>query len=173
MIEQEVASNPLLTLDPGIAIWSLVVFGLLFLLLKRFVWKPLLEGIDAREQRLKEAVEQAEQARIAGERTQQLRQKVLDDAKQHAGDLVAQARITAETLARKIEQEAQNERQSILRATQQSIESMRQAAQHHIRQQAVEMTLTLTDQLLRQKTGEREKQQTAERMLSELEGDSL
>ena len=48
------ASGPLVV-NGGLMIWTLIVFGLLFLVLKRFAWPALLGAVEAREKRLERA----------------------------------------------------------------------------------------------------------------------
>lgn len=162
-------SNPLLTLDPGVAIWSIVVFGVLLGILTRFVWRPLMAGIDAREIKLRNAVEQAEQARLSNERNQQMRQKVMEDAKQQASDIVAQARITGEALARNIEQEAQKERMAILAAAEERVESLYSAAQQELKKETIQTTIQLTQQLLLKEIDIKNSELIVDEMLQNLE----
>jgi F-type H+-transporting ATPase subunit b len=164
--------NPLLTLDPGISIWAIVVFALLLALLTRFAWKPLLAGIDAREVKLRNAVEQAEQSRISNRRTQEMRQKILDDAKQQASDIVAQARITAEALARNIEQEAQNEREAIISSAQLSIDAKQLTAKQELKEQAIDLSFSITEKLLKEKIDDERSRRLVEKMIKELEEQS-
>src|SRR5947207_3979910 len=53
-----------------LGIWTLVVFGILFFILKGYAWKPMLEGLQKREENINAAFEEARKAR---EEAQQLR----------------------------------------------------------------------------------------------------
>jgi F-type H+-transporting ATPase subunit b len=48
-------------LDLGV--WSMVVFLVLLFVLSKFAWKPMLQGLDKREQDIASAVEEAKKAR--------------------------------------------------------------------------------------------------------------
>src|SRR5215470_6406478 len=50
---------PLLSFDPGAAVWSIVVFVLLLALLRKFAWKPILEGLQQREKFIHDSIEAA------------------------------------------------------------------------------------------------------------------
>ena len=41
--------NPLVQLDPGLFIWTILTFLLLLMVLAKFAWKPLLEMLDERQ----------------------------------------------------------------------------------------------------------------------------
>lgn len=54
----EEAPSPLTT-DPDLAIYTAIVFGLLVLILGKFAWRPIAEGLDRREQTIAEQIEAA------------------------------------------------------------------------------------------------------------------
>ena len=64
-------NNPLLTLDPGLAIWTIVTFLVLFALLAKFAWKPILAFLAVREEAIKTSLENAQTAKKELDRLQQ------------------------------------------------------------------------------------------------------
>ena len=52
--------NALLSLDPGVLIWTWVTFFILLFILYKFAWKPILGGLAAREKKIRESLENAE-----------------------------------------------------------------------------------------------------------------
>ena len=64
--------NPLVQLDPGLFVWTILTFLLLFALLAKFAWKPLLKALSEREEKIRSSLEQAEEAQ------QKLEQLVAD-----------------------------------------------------------------------------------------------
>ena len=57
------AINPLVSPDPGLFIWSTVAFLLLFVLLRKMAWKPIVQALDERERSIEEALESAKKAK--------------------------------------------------------------------------------------------------------------
>ncbi|HUR32815.1 MAG TPA: hypothetical protein VM032_03415, partial [Vicinamibacterales bacterium] len=51
--------NPLLRPDPGLFVWTILTFFLLFGLLAKFAWKPLLEALESRQQAIRKALDDA------------------------------------------------------------------------------------------------------------------
>jgi F-type H+-transporting ATPase subunit b len=91
-----------------LGIWTLVVFLLLFFLLKRHAWQPMLQGLQTREKNIHQAFEEAQRAREEADRlrsefqqqmakSQERVREVLDEARREAqhtkDDMVAQARL--------------------------------------------------------------------------------
>ena len=58
--------NPLFTIDPGLFIWSIIIFLLVLLILKRYAWTPLLDFIDEREKEISDSID-AERREILSE----------------------------------------------------------------------------------------------------------
>ncbi|MEN9420633.1 MAG: hypothetical protein RLZZ107_103, partial [Bacteroidota bacterium] len=49
--------------DFGLLVWTGLVFSILLLLLAKFAWKPILTAVNAREQKISEALELAEKTK--------------------------------------------------------------------------------------------------------------
>jgi F-type H+-transporting ATPase subunit b len=55
-----------------LGIWTIIIFVLLLLILRRFAWKPMLEGLQKREQDIRGSIDEAKKTR---EEMEQLRAK--------------------------------------------------------------------------------------------------
>ncbi|MCP4931762.1 MAG: ATP synthase F0 subunit B, partial [Candidatus Marinimicrobia bacterium] len=56
------APNPLVQLDPGLFIWTIITFLVLFFVLAKFAWKPLLKMLQDREDMIRSSLDDAEKA---------------------------------------------------------------------------------------------------------------
>ena len=61
-------NNPLVQPDPGLYIWTIATFLILVALLGRFAWRPLLQALEARAQSIRQALDDARQAKVELER---------------------------------------------------------------------------------------------------------
>jgi len=50
-------NNPLVQPDPGLFIWTIVTFLVLLALLAKFAWRPLLEALESRQERIRKSLE--------------------------------------------------------------------------------------------------------------------
>ena len=48
--------NPLVKLDPGLFIWTILTFLLLLMALAKFAWKPLLAMLDERQKKIEDSL---------------------------------------------------------------------------------------------------------------------
>ena len=53
----------MITFDPGLIIWTTIIFTLLLIVLKKFAWKPILNAVDERNTSIEDALKSAEKAK--------------------------------------------------------------------------------------------------------------
>ena len=58
-----VAANALISVTPGLMIWTIVCFLIALFVLKRYAFGPIQKGIDERRERIRRALEDADSAR--------------------------------------------------------------------------------------------------------------
>src|SRR5262249_40410321 len=102
-----------------LTIWSSVVFILLFLILRAFAWKPILEGLHKREHASHEAQEQAKKDREEAARLREQLQVELNKAAEQVRSMLDEARrdaqATTDDMLAKARGEIQAERQRLRR----------------------------------------------------------
>ncbi|MCP4931025.1 MAG: ATP synthase F0 subunit B [Candidatus Marinimicrobia bacterium] len=77
-------NNPLVQLDPGLFVWTILTFLLLFAVLAKFAWKPLLKMLKDREDFIKSSLEDAETAQQELARLNSERKEILNKARGEA-----------------------------------------------------------------------------------------
>jgi F-type H+-transporting ATPase subunit b len=139
----------LITPDFGLIFWQLLVFGILFFLLAKFAWKPIINSLDEREQSIDEAIKLSETTRkemaelkagneqlIASARAD--RDAVIKQAKEAADAMISQAKLDAQTAAA---QEIDKARVAF--------EQEKVAAVSAIRKEAANLSLELAEKVLK------------------------
>jgi len=107
----------LLTPGTGLILWQLIIFLLLFFLLTKLAWKPILNSLKDREQSIKEALETAENARLEMSRlkgdnenllklAREEREKILRDARDASNRIKDEAQVDAKKAADRIIEDA-------------------------------------------------------------------
>ena len=85
-----------LTVDGGLVIWTLVVFGLLLFILRRSAWPVLLNAVRERERRLEEQIAEAEKNRAEAAALLEQHRKLLAGARTETQEILAKAKAVAE-----------------------------------------------------------------------------
>jgi F-type H+-transporting ATPase subunit b len=89
-----------------LSIWSIVVFVILFTVLRVFAWKPMLEGLKHREDNIHGALESAQKANAEAQALKAEFERKMSEAQQQARAVVEEARKNAERLAEEIKSKA-------------------------------------------------------------------
>src|SRR5690242_15539878 len=100
---EHAAEPKLLSFDPGVGIWALVVFAALLFLLKKFAWKPILDSLDARDKAIQGSLDQAARIQAENARMAEEQNRMLAEAKKQAGEILRVARDAAEGLKKTLE----------------------------------------------------------------------
>ena len=53
----------MISFDPGLIIWTTIIFTLLLIVLRKFAWKPILSAVDERNKNIEEALKSADKAK--------------------------------------------------------------------------------------------------------------
>ena len=141
-------NNPLVQPDPGLFIWTIVTFLVLLALLAKFAWRPLLEALESRQERIRKSLEDADRARQELERLQQESAKIMQQARIEAEAIVTQTRTDAERLREELKQRAKEEADNILRNAQQQIQLQTRQAIQQIRHEVADIAVLLASKLL-------------------------
>ena len=95
--------------DVGNAIWTLVIFLLVLVVLGKFAWSPLLQGLQARETFIRDSLETARRDRAEAESRLREYQEKLASARAEASAIVEEGRRAAEAVKQRIEQQSKEE----------------------------------------------------------------
>jgi F-type H+-transporting ATPase subunit b len=141
--------NPLVQVDPGLYIWTIITFIVLLVLLRKFAWQPLLKALDDRQKTIARAVDDARQAREQLERAQQDSNKVLAQARVEAEELLNRARVDAEQFRQELKTKAAAEAANIGKEAERTIQREAAKAIDQIRREAVDLSVAIASKLIR------------------------
>src|SRR2546426_12187461 len=124
----EPGGGGLLTVEGGLVIWTLVVFGLLLYILKRSAWPVLLQAVREREQRLERQLAEAAQAREEAARLLEEQKEALERARAVAQEIVTKAKAVAEKERAALLAKAREEDELLLARAKKDIEEAKAKA---------------------------------------------
>src|SRR5215212_3884026 len=82
----------LLTPGTGLIIWQLIIFVLLFLLLSKLAWRPIISSLKEREVSIQNALDTAEKARLEMSQLKSDNEKLLKEAREERDKILKEAR---------------------------------------------------------------------------------
>jgi F-type H+-transporting ATPase subunit b len=142
-----IAANPLIEVRTGLMIWTLVCFGITFFVLRRYAFGPVQRIIDERRQRIRQALEEADNARAEARRLLEEHRALMQQARGQAEEILAEARRVAESQRERMRDELEADRQRRLQETTKQIEAETRRALEQIRVEVAELTLVATSKV--------------------------
>ena len=122
------AKYELLSIDGMTAIWTIIVFVVLLIVLRAAAWKPIQQALVQRERFIRDSLNQAKQDREQAETRLKEIEERLSNARAEASGIVEEGRRDADVLRRKIEQDARNEADAMLERAKREIGVARDTA---------------------------------------------
>src|SRR5688500_11113621 len=118
----------LLTPGTGLIIWQLIVFVLLFLLLSKLAWKPIINSLNEREISIQNALDTAEKARLEMAQLKSENEKLLKEAREERDRMLREAREAANRLKEEAQVDAKKASERIVEDARAAINVEKQAA---------------------------------------------
>jgi len=123
----------------GTLIAEIVAFLLMLGVLARWVYPPIVRAAEARQNQIKQQLEQAEKARKEAEERLQAAQAEIIKAREQAGTIIEQANRAAERIQQEAQEKAREEARRIVEVASRDINAERQRAIYAIRLQMADI----------------------------------
>ncbi len=159
----------LLQPDLGSVVWSIVLFVLLLVVLGKFVWPQILKGLQDRETKIREDLEQAQQANAQAQAALGEYEQKLAEARAESRQLLDQARADAEELRGKLTGQTEQE---IARLRQQATDQIRLAKQQAVQDlyaKAADLTTDIAAKVLQREINEDDARRLVEQSMQQLD----
>src|SRR5438270_9920999 len=135
------ATNPLISVTPGLMIWTIVCFLITLFVLKRYAFGPIQKMIDDRRERIRQSIEEAERARAEARRLLEEHRSLIGQARSDAEQILTEARRVADAQRERVKEETEADRQRRLEETRRQIEAETQRALAQIRSEVADLTI--------------------------------
>lgn len=128
----------------------IINFIILFVLLRIFLYKPVLKMLDERSKRTKEAMELAEATKQEFEQAKVEVQKQIEKGRQETQATIAQAMQVGERLKEESRQEATKQAQVIIDRTKAELEAERDKIVDHLRKEFVDLSILAAEKVIKE-----------------------
>jgi F-type H+-transporting ATPase subunit b len=134
-------SSPLTRLIPGLMIWTILFFLIVFFVLRKYAFGAIQNMIDQRREHIQRAIEAADEARSEAQQLLEEHKKLIGEARGEAEGILAEARKTGQAMEQRMRDETESERQRRLEETRKEIASETARALEQIRSEVADLTL--------------------------------
>src|SRR5436189_5465087 len=128
-----VASSGLIKVVPGLMGWTISWFLITLFVLRGYAFGPIQNIIDERRQRIRQSIEEADNAREEARRLLEEHRALIGRARSDAEGILAEARKIADSQRERVREEVEVDRRRRLDETQRQIEQATAAALGEIR----------------------------------------
>jgi F-type H+-transporting ATPase subunit b len=158
-------------LDPhaGLMFWTLFIFVVLFLLLRRFAFPAIFAAVEARERALDEAIAAARRDREDAARILEEHRRQIDAARADAQRLIAEGAKAGEKIRAEMVEEARHQQQEILERARQEIGAERDRAIAELRREAVDLAIRGASKVIERNLDDETNRKIVEEFLSDLQ----
>ena len=135
--------------DYGLLFWTGLVFCLLLFLLAKFAWKPILNAVNAREQKIHEALELADKTRAEMLLLQAENEKILKEARAERDAIMNDAKETALGMVEAAKNKAKEEANKIVDSAKAIFASDKSAAIRDLKNQLAGFSIDIAEKIVR------------------------
>jgi F-type H+-transporting ATPase subunit b len=159
----------LITPGIGLIFWMSTSFLIVFFLLKKFAWSPILGMIKDREKSIEDALRKAEIAKEDMKLFQNQGEKLMNEAKVERDNLLKEARELRDNTINEAKLKASLEAEKLLSAARMEIQNEKNQAISEIKNQVAVLSVEIAEKILKNELRDEAKQKGfVEGLLSEI-----
>jgi F-type H+-transporting ATPase subunit b len=173
VIAAEDSGNFLVSPNLGLMIWTLIAFGLTFLVLRRAAYPRIAEALEKRRKMIEESIDAAERTRQEADELLAEYRERLKEAREQAEGIVARARKAADRHEEESKAKAKREHEELMEHTRREIEQETRRALDEIRKEVANLTVVATEKVTRMSLDDEEHKRLIDEALSEVDFSAL
>ncbi len=158
----------LFAINPGLIIWTWVIFLILLFVLRKWAWGPILGALETREKRIQDVLDGAAREREEAAQLLQEQRQLLEDSREQAQQIMAESRKASERLRAELLDEARKQKDQIVENARGDIERERDHALELLRREAVDLSISAAGRVLRREIDSAENRRLVEEYLASL-----
>src|ERR1039458_5772431 len=112
----------------GLIFWMFISFGIIFFILKKYAWAPILGMLKEREEGIQAALDAAKKAKEEMAALQTVNERILNEAKAERDALIKEAREIKEGIINEAKSKAAKEVEKLMAAARENINNEKPGA---------------------------------------------
>jgi len=166
-------ANPLIEVVPGLMVWTIVAFAITLWFLKRYAFGPAQKYIDDRRDRIRQTIDEADNARAEARNLLEEHRRLVSQAKSEAESILAEARKIGDVQRERMRQETEEDRQRRLEETERQIDQATQQALGEIRREVASLSVLAAEKITRKTLTDADQQRLIDEALAEIDFSQL
>jgi F-type H+-transporting ATPase subunit b len=143
----------------GIIVWTLLAFLIVFFILKKYAWKPIIGSLNKREESIAESLATAERVKSEMAQMKSENEALLAKAREERAQLLKEARDTKDKIINEAKEQAKTEANKIITEAQVAINAQKMAALTEVKNQVGKLVIEVSEKILRKELSNRDAQE--------------
>lgn len=150
----------------GLLVWTLLAFIIVFLILKKFAWKPILQSLNDREKNISDAILSAEKVKAEMATLKSENEALLISAREERAQMLKEAKETKDKIINEAKEQAKIETSKIIVDAQSLINQQKMAAITDLKNQVGKLVIEVTEKVIRRELNDQTEQEKYIRQLA-------
>lgn len=157
----------LLTPELGLFFWTLIAFLVVFYILKKYAWAPILKSLGERESGIAESIATAEKVRNEMNQLKSDNEQLLAEAREQRTLILKEAKEAKDRIVSEAKEQAKTEANKIIIEAQQQIQQQKMAAITEVKNEIGKLAVDVAEKILRKQLSTAEGQDAYMKLLAE------
>jgi F-type H+-transporting ATPase subunit b len=140
--------DTLLSVEPGLMIWTVLIFIILVVLLKKYAWGPLIKSLHDREQGIKDSVDKAEYLKQEAEKILEENKLLLAKADEESRKILNESRQLADKIRSDLMSKANEDAQGVIQRAKAEIEREKVAALNELKDEIASLAVQAAGKII-------------------------
>ncbi len=150
----------------GYFVWTLVAFLIVFFILKKFAWKPIISSLSEREKNIADSIATAEKVKLEMAQMKSENEALMAKAREERSQLLKEAKELKDKIVNEAKEQAKVEASKILSDAQAAIEQQKNAALTDVKNVIGNMVIEVTEKVIRRELASKSEQENYIRSLA-------
>ncbi len=164
----QVIQEGLLKVDPGLLLWTIITFVILLLILWKFAWKPIVDALDSRAEKIRSDIDNAERSRHDAEALLDEHKELMNKAKEESSAIIAKGKEEAERIRNDIIEKANKESKEITDRAKKEIEMVKNQALEEIKNEVIVVSSSIATKIISKNINPDDQKSLVEEALNKL-----
>lgn len=152
----------------GLLIWTLLAFLIVFFILKKFAWKPILESLKERELGIADSLATAEKVKAEMAQLKSENEALITQAREERASMIKAAKEASDKMLSEAKDKARSEYDRIVADAQVAITQQKNAALTDVKNQVGSLVIEVAEKVLRRELSSRTEQENYINQLAEV-----
>lgn len=143
----------------GLIVWTLIAFLVVFFILKKFAWKPILKSLKDRETSIADSIASAERVKAEMAQLKNENEALMAKAREERSSILKEAKEASDKMVAEAKDKAKKEYDRILADAQAAIEQQKNAAITDVKNQVGKLVIEVSEKVLRKELSNKAEQE--------------